>query len=297
MDSEDVINEEEVVPVLTPIIIGKEGEELEAQIPEKTPAHGDAKPEEEVYPWKVIIPTASVVFITIVLVPSIAAVGFNFNLGLNLLDGIWASFVMILATELGDETFIIAALMSMRHNKLTVLGGALAALYFMTVISSMLGLVLPNLISEATVRKLATGLYIFFGLRLMWIGARGEEEDKEEEFEEVTKVIEGADERAQTSLIRKCGRQICSAVFLEALILTFCAEWGDRSQIATITLAAHQNPLGVIIGACLGHTICTGLAVFAGEWLGKRISQRYVAFVGGALFFVFAFINQVYGLR
>merc|ERR1712187_363779 len=71
----------------------------------------------------------------------------------------------------------------------------------------------------------------------------------------------------------------------------FLAEWGDRSQIATITLAAHQNPLGVIIGACIGHSICTSLAVFGGEWLGKRISQRLVAFGGGFLFLLFAIIN------
>merc|ERR1711939_253280 len=105
---------------------------------------------------------------------------------------------------------------------------------------------------------------------------------------------EGADERAQGSLLRQIGRKMCSAVFIEALILTFLAEWGDRSQIATITLASHQNPLGVIIGACVGHSICTGLAVFAGEWLGKRISQRYVAWGGGLLFMLFAFLNQVY---
>merc|ERR1712187_917414 len=181
---------------------------------------------------------------------------------------------MIIATELGDEMFIIAAVMSMRHNKMTVLA-----------------VVLPNLISEKTVRSCATVLYIFFGLRLMWIGARGEEENKDEEFEEVEKTIEGADERAQGSLLRQMGRKMCSAVFIEALILTFLAEWGDRSQIATIALASHQNPLGVIIGACVGHSICTGLAVFSGEWLGKRISQRFVAFSGGALFMLFALIN------
>lgn len=35
-------------------------------------------------------------------------------------------------------------------------------------------------------------------------------------------------------------------------MLTFLAEWGDRSQIATISLAAHQNPLAVCLGAVLG---------------------------------------------
>jgi putative Ca2+/H+ antiporter (TMEM165/GDT1 family) len=218
--------------------------------------------------------------------------GIVFNTEKSMIEGFYSSFAMILATEIGDETFIIAAVMSMRHPKLAVLSGALSALYFMTVLSAALGIVLPNLISASTVRSCATILYIFFGLRLIWIGAQHEEENKDEEFEEVKKELEGADERAQNSLFRRICHYFCSAVFLEALILTFLAEWGDRSQIATITLASHQNPLGVIIGACIGHTLCTGFAVFAGEWLGKRISQRFVAFGGGCLFMVFAVLNQ-----
>merc|ERR1719265_324893 len=96
-----------------------------------------------------------------------------------------SSFFMILATEMGDETFIIAAVMAMRHPKFTILAGALSALYVMTVLSAGLGIVLPNLISERTVHNCATILYTFFGCRLMYIGAKGEEENKDEEFEEI----------------------------------------------------------------------------------------------------------------
>eukprot|EP00443_Scrippsiella_acuminata_P072321 CAMPEP_0115467124 /NCGR_PEP_ID=MMETSP0271-20121206/50279_1 /TAXON_ID=71861 /ORGANISM="Scrippsiella trochoidea, Strain CCMP3099" /LENGTH=227 /DNA_ID=CAMNT_0002894135 /DNA_START=18 /DNA_END=698 /DNA_ORIENTATION=+ len=199
--------------------------------------------------------------------------GFDMQLEKSASEGVSSSFFMILATELGDETFIIAAVMAMRHPKATVLGGALAALYFMTVLSAFLGVVLPNLISQQTVHNCATVLYTFFGLRLMWIGARGEEEDKDEEFEEVQSSLKDTATKAQKGVVRRMFSKFCTPIFMEALMLTFLAEWGDRSQIATISLAAHQNPMGVILGACVGHTICTSLAVFGGEWLGKRISS------------------------
>jgi len=217
--------------------------------------------------------------------------GFDMQLDKSPSEALSSSFFMILATEMGDETFIIAAVMAMRHPKTTVLGGALSALYFMTVLSAALGIVLPNLISQKTVHSCATVLYTFFGMRLMYIGARGEEEDKDEEFVEVENTLKEATTKSQQGFVRRAFSRFCTPIFLEALMLTFLAEWGDRSQIATITLAAHENPLGVVVGACLGHTICTSLAVFGGEWLGKRISQRLVAFIGGLLFLIFAVVN------
>lgn len=216
---------------------------------------------------------------------------FDMNTEMSLSESFSSSFFMILATEMGDETFIIAAVMAMRHPKTTVLAGALSALYFMTVLSAGLGLILPNLISQQNVHNCATVLYTFFGFRLMYIGAKGEEEDKDEEFEEVENNLKESATKSQKSVVRRMFSKFCTPIFLEALMLTFLAEWGDRSQIATISLASHQNPIGVIIGACLGHTICTSLAVYGGEWLGKRISQRLVAFGGGLLFICFALLN------
>merc|ERR1719343_597237 len=160
----------------------------------------------------------------------------------------------------------------------------------MTVLSAFLGVVLPNLISQKTVHNCATLLYTFFGLRLIWI-ARGEEENKDEEFEEVESTLKDSATKAQKGLVRRMFSKFCTPIYMEALMLTFLAEWGDRSQIATISLAAHENPAGVILGACAGHTICTSLAVFSGEWLGKRISSRLVALGGGCLFLIFALIN------
>ena len=99
----------------------------------------------------------------------------------------------------------------------------------------------------------------------------------------------------KSSLFKRL-RFFFSPIFLEAFILTFLAEWGDRSQIATVTLASHKNPLGVIIGGVVGHSICTGGAVIGGQLLAAKISQRTVAFVGGAVFILFAMHNIIFGV-
>lgn len=69
--------------------------------------------------------------------------------------------------------------------------------------------------------------------------------------------------------------------------MTFLAEWGDRSQIATIALAAHKDPVGVTVGGIIGHALCTCLAVVGGKLLATSISERAVATVGGGLFLIF----------
>jgi len=77
-------------------------------------------------------------------------------------------------------------------------------------------------------------------------------------------------------------------IFLQALTLTFLAEWGDRSQLATIILAAREDILGVILGAVIGHSLCTGLAVLGGRMIAQKISVKTVTLVGGVVFLIFA---------
>jgi len=85
-----------------------------------------------------------------------------------------------------------------------------------------------------------------------------------------------------------------SPIFLQAFTLTFFAEWGDRSQIATIVLASTKDAIGVTLGGIIGHAICTGMAVIGGKLLATRISERMVCLVGGILFLIFAIHSIVY---
>ncbi|KAH1199855.1 GDT1-like protein 3 [Glycine max] len=195
---------------------------------------------------------------------SILSLGLD-STGPGLFDAFFASFSMILVSEIGDETFIIAALMAMRHPKSIVLSGALSALIIMTVLSTGLGRIVPNLISRKHTNSAATVLYAFFGLRLLYIAWRSSDSKSSQKKE-----------------------------MEESFILTFLAEWGDRSQIATIALATHKNAIGVAVGATIGHTICTSLAVVGGSMLASKISQRSVATVGGLLFIGFSISSYFY---
>jgi len=214
------------------------------------------------------------------------------EVGPGLFDALFASLSMILVSEIGDETFIIAALMAMRHPKSIVLSGALSALYVMTVLSTGLGRIVPNLISRKHTNSAATVLYLFFGLRLLYIAWKSDPKgSQKKEIEEVEEKLESGQGK---SSVRRLFARFCTPIFLEAFILTFLAEWGDRSQIATIALATHKSAIGVAVGASLGHTVCTSLAVIGGSMLASKISQRTVATIGGVLFLGFSVSSYFY---
>jgi len=104
-----------------------------------------------------------------------------------------------------------------------------------------------------------------------------------EESEEAEETLE------QSGLYGKSGWPLV----LEACTLTIAAEVGDRSQIATIALAAAQNPYLVAFGAIAGHCAATGMAVLGGSFISKYLSERVIGFVGGGLFLVFALTTAV----
>lgn len=219
-------------------------------------------------------------------------IGINLDSGLGVFDAFFASFSMILVSEIGDETFIIAALMAMRHPKSIVLSGALSALFVMTILSTGLGHLVPNLISRKHTNSAATVLYCFFGLRLLYIAWKSDPKgSQKKEMEEVEEKLEGGQGKSN---MRRFFSRFCTPIFLESFILTFLAEWGDRSQIATIALATHKNAVGVAMGATLGHTICTSVAVVGGSLLASKISQRTVATIGGLLFLGFSLSSYFY---
>ncbi|XP_041647362.1 transmembrane protein 165 [Cheilinus undulatus] len=214
-----------------------------------------------------------------------------------------ASISVIIVSELGDKTFFIAAIMAMRYNRLTVLAGAMLALGLMTCLSVLFGYA-TTIIPRIYTYYVSTALFAIFGIRMLREGLKMSPDEGQEELEEVQAEIKKKDEELQrtklvngamdveagsgTTVPQKKWHSFISPIFIQALTLTFLAEWGDRSQLTTIILAAREDPFGVAVGGTLGHCLCTGLAVIGGRMIAQKISVRTVTIIGGIVFLAFA---------
>lgn len=214
------------------------------------------------------------------------------------------SLTMIIFTEIGDKTFLVAALMAMRHDRLVVFSAAFSALIAMTVLSAVLGHLAPTLLPKRWTTFAAALLFIVFGARMLKEGlAMSKSAGVGEEMKEVEAELEEKEHDLASRASRKDGLHILesgrkddvdrkgsnpsafsglanlvglvfSPAWVQTFIMTFLGEWGDRSQIATIAMAAGQDYWWVTLGAILGHACCTGIAVLGGRALAGKVSMR-----------------------
>lgn len=204
---------------------------------------------------------------------------------MNPLTGFTAALLLITLSELGDKTFFIGMILATRHPRRWVFLGVTAALFLMTVLSVLIGQV-ATFLPPVVVHGLTVALFLGFGLKLLYDALRmkgpGSLEDEQIE------ALEVVEKREQVAAVRTT-----PGIVLEAFTLTFVAEWGDRTQLATIALAAAQHPVGVVLGATLGHAICAAIAVICGKLIAGRISERWLTLIGGLLFILFGIIAAI----
>ncbi|KAH8661858.1 hypothetical protein BX600DRAFT_437295 [Xylariales sp. PMI_506] len=240
------------------------------------------------------------------------------------------SLTMILVSEIGDKTFLVACLMAMKHDRMVVFSAAWGALLVMTVLSAVLGHTVPTLIPKRVTAFLAAGLFFVFGIKLLREGmAMDPNEGVSAEMQEVEMELQEKEHQAMKGDRRRSsvspyamemglGRTrrsrsqsrfptpprspssspprspsprgaflsgygaglsnlfslLLSPAWVQTFVMTFLGEWGDRSQIATIAMAAGQDYWWVTLGALLGHAVCTGVAVLGGRAIAGKVSLK-----------------------
>ncbi|MBD2163000.1 TMEM165/GDT1 family protein [Calothrix membranacea FACHB-236] len=205
-----------------------------------------------------------------------------------MLTAFTAGLLLITISELGDKTFFIAVILAMHHPRRLVFIGVTGALAAMTILSVVLGQTV-SLLPKIYIHYAEIALFIAFGLKLLYQGSKMSAASCDAE------VVEEAEAAVKQADLQLPKRKTPLAILIEAFTLTFMAEWGDRTQIATIALAAGNNPIGVTVGAVLGHAICAAIAVIGGKMIAGRISERQLTLIGGCLFLIFGVVAAIEG--
>lgn len=199
----------------------------------------------------------------------------------------------------------------MRHSPTTVFWGCWLAMICMSTLSSFLGALLPALLSQRMAHWISAALFVGFGLVALYQGLHMTGDEMDEEWKEAQDDICADEEDHELERLERAdtdapaterheprrgtavegARNLCgllvSPVFSQAFLLSFLGEWGDRSQITTMALAATHRVAIVAIGTSLAHLACIVVAVVAGALLARHLSLRHLTLGGAALFLLF----------
>jgi putative Ca2+/H+ antiporter (TMEM165/GDT1 family) len=175
------------------------------------------------------------------------------------LGGLMVSAGVVALAEVGDKTQLLALVLAARFKRpWPIIAGILCATLFNHALAGALGAWITTAVSPAILRWVL-GLS-FVGMAL-WTMIPDEIEEDE------------------ARVARKLG------VFGATLVTFFLAEMGDKTQLATVALAAHYGtPVLVVIGTTLGMLIADVPAVFVGDRLAARIPMRLIHSIAAVIF-------------
>ncbi len=174
-------------------------------------------------------------------------------------------FGSIFVVELPDKTFIAALVLSTRYKPLAVWVGVGLAFLVQTVIAVLAGQ-LATLLPETLIKSVALVIFLVGAVVLFRSAPGADAEEKEQEEEFAAKATE-----------TRTGLKAVGASFL----VLFAAEWGDLSQLLTISMVAkYGEPLSVFVGAWGALLTVSGLAILAGRVLLRHVKLSTVHYLG-----------------
>jgi putative Ca2+/H+ antiporter (TMEM165/GDT1 family) len=175
------------------------------------------------------------------------------------MESLLVSTGVVALAEIGDKTQLLAFILAARFKKpLPIVAGILVATILNHGMAGALGAWITASVSPDILRWVLAAS--FLGMAV-WT------------------LIPDKIEEEETQVAQRFG------VFGATLVTFFLAEMGDKTQIATIAMAAHYpNPILVVIGTTLGMLIADVPAVFAGDKLASKIPMKLVHSIAAAIF-------------
>lgn len=177
------------------------------------------------------------------------------------MEALYISTGVVALAEMGDKTQLLAFILAARFKKpVPIILGILLATLVNHGLAGALGAWITSVMSPDTMRWV---------LGLSFLGMA------------IWTLIPDKIEEEETQVAQKLG------VFGATLVTFFLAEMGDKTQIATVALAAHYGaPLLVVIGTTLGMLIADVPAVFVGNKFADKIPMKLVHSIAAGIFAV-----------
>jgi putative Ca2+/H+ antiporter (TMEM165/GDT1 family) len=189
-------------------------------------------------------------------------------------EALWLSTAVIFVAELGDKSQLMAMTFATRYRARDVIIGITAATAVVHLASVGIGYWIGT-----SFEKYQSGIAIAAGLAFLGFALwtlRGDE------------LTEGEADKA---------RKATGSALLAVGLAFFLAELGDKTMLATITLAVREDWFGVWIGSTVGMVAADALAIGVGAVLGKHLPERAIRYGAAVAFAIFGALLIFEGLR
>lgn len=182
------------------------------------------------------------------------------------------SFGIIFVAELGDKSQLMAMTFAARYRAITILIAITIATAIVHLVSVMLGAAVGVALPTKAISVVAGIAFLFFAAWTL----RGDElgDDEANQAEKSTR-----------------------SVLITVGVAFFLAELGDKTMLATITLATKNGLVGTWIGSTLGMVAADALAIVVGQQLGARLPERVIKIGAAITFVLFGVLLIIEGLR
>lgn len=169
----------------------------------------------------------------------------------------WASFFLIAIAEMGDKTQLMTLSFACKYNPYKVMAGVFVGTLAVHLVSVILGELIGFRIPVLYLNLLVAASFIGFGVWTL-VGEKDEE---------------AGEDRSRFGIVF----MVAAAFFL--------GEMGDKTQLATISLAAeYRNFLGVWMGSTAGMVLANALAVVVGTVAHKHLPMKLIKYVSAVIF-------------
>ena len=172
------------------------------------------------------------------------------------------AFGVIFVAELGDKSQLMALTFATRFKVWPVLLGITAATAIVHLVSVAIGFGLGAALPTGWINLAAALAFLAFGFWTLKGDTLTEDEQEK---------------------VNRAGKRAIIAVGTAF----FLAELGDKTMLATITLATDYGWFGTWLGSTLGMVAADALAIVVGRALGRHLPEKAIAYGAAALFFVF----------